>query len=194
MLGFEDLLLLDIADEKGALADDINEARNANRRLVHTFDGVSGEHVRIGGSDDVEAVPKVGFRILEIHGLDPASYDGTLAERLEIRCLELALERGQAGEHDLHELAAFVLQVRQVAQLFELPIHQSLRFVHQYDNRFARSDLAPQKDVQVLRNRVGGILGLEGDEQGAGDLANQRSFAYRDVRQEHAAQVTCEAS
>src|SRR5262249_8584264 len=112
-------LLLRVAEEQTVVAGEVHETRHALRPLPDPLEGALAEDAEVPGAGDPQSGPDELARLLDTEQRDAAAQGDPLAELTQLRQGQLDVQLGLTGQHDLKELAARALEVREQPHLFQ---------------------------------------------------------------------------
>src|SRR5436190_168947 len=147
-----------VARDQAVIADHVDDARDAARVLGDALDGPVFEQPEVASARDAQAVADVVPDLVARQRMDRAAQRDALLELAQTRQLELRLQLGLTDQHDLQQLLARGLEVRQQADLLENRGLEVLRLVEDHHALATGPPLLDEKGIegdQALDPRAG---------------------------------------
>src|SRR5438105_7361195 len=136
--------------EQCGVAEDVDDARDPMAQLCDARERIGREDVARRGAGLLEAGPDVERHLRRRERAEANAERDALPELAEARIGEDRVELGLAREHDLEDLLARRLEVREQAQLLEYLRAHVLRLVDQERDVAAGARVLDQELVQPL--------------------------------------------
>ncbi len=136
-----------VREQHGAVAEDVQAARNAARLPRQKPERRRGEE-RERAAGDAQAMLQILQALALVQRVDVTAHRDALGDLAEGRPRELHVELGLADEDDLQELVGVGFVVREQSQVFERLLVEVLGLVDDQGRGFTRRGALVQKRVE----------------------------------------------
>ncbi len=138
------------SDQKGIIADAVNQPWNSARINGNLFDRVALEYILDPAVNALQPRIDIATHFARRNGFEPAAQHDTLFQLPEFRLVQFLFKLGLPGQDNLQELIFVGLQIAKQPQLFQNLKAQILRLIDQQSDDVSCRKLFDQILTEAL--------------------------------------------